>query len=105
MCACSALAKLVVGLGSAVSVKGPCPPDVVDHSEVEIAHHYRLVDIGGNLAYELAAGVDEIRLPVELVGAQRLHTDAVDRSDEVLVRDRRCRLLEAPQVLRKSPAR
>ena len=45
---------------------------------------------------ELAPGVAEVALPVEVVLAERLDADTVNRAHEVHVRDRRGWLLEAP---------
>ena len=84
--------------------KAPSAVMRVDQAEVEVAYDNRLVDVGGHLADELAARIDEVRLAVELVRAERLHADPVDRTHEVLVRHRSCRLLQPPEVLGHPPA-
>jgi hypothetical protein len=52
----------------------------------------------GDVADELALGVDEVARAVEVVVAELLDADPVDRADEVLVGHGRRRLLELPQV-------
>ena len=58
-----------------------------------------------DVADELPSRVDEVALPVEVVLAERLDADAVDRADVVHVRDRRRRLLEPPEVLAQAAMR
>ena len=56
------------------------------------------------LADQLAARVGEVGLAVEVVVAERLDADPVDRADEVLVGDGGRGLLQPPQVLREAAA-
>src|SRR5215470_3418005 len=53
---------------------------------------------------ELPARVGEVGLPVEVVVAERLDADPVDRADKVLIGDRGTGLLQPPQVLRQAAA-
>ena len=71
---------LVVGVGAAVAVERPAVADLLDLVEVEVAHdQLRLVRVA-DVADELALGIDEVALPVEVVVADvGLDADAVDR--------------------------
>src|SRR3954447_6750576 len=95
---------LVVGVGASVAVERPCVADLTDLVEVEIADdQVGLVGVS-DVADELAARVDEVALPVEVVVPERFDTDPVDGADVVHVGDRRGRLLEPPQILRQAAA-
>src|ERR1041385_8671732 len=88
-----------VRAGPAAAEELPRAAHFLDHVEVELADD-QLVLVAAALRDELAARVDEVRLTVELADVpRRLGADAVDRADEVAVRDRVCGLLELPQVL------
>ena len=54
---------------------------------------------------ELATRVDEVGLAVEVVVAERLDADSVDRAHEVAVGQRVGDLLDAPQVLAQAARR
>ena len=72
--------------------------------EVEVAHDQLLVAVAGDVADELAPGVDEVARAVEVVVAVLLDADPVDGGDEVLVGDGGRGLLELPQVGGQAPA-
>src|SRR5436305_872796 len=82
-----------------VAVELPGAPDLLDLVEVEVRDD-DLVLVARRLRDELPARVREVALAVELADLPRaLGPDAVDRADEVAVRDRVRRLLELPEVL------
>src|SRR5208282_1424112 len=93
-----------VSVGPAVPVELPQVPDLGQLFHVQIAHQHLVLVVGGGVADELPARVDEVGLAVEVVVAERLDADPVDRADEVLVGHRRGGLLEPPQVLRQAAA-
>src|SRR6478736_927533 len=92
--------QVFVGVGAAVAVEGPAVADLLDLVEVEVAHdQLRLVGVA-DVADELALGVDEVALAVEVVVADvGLDADAVDGADVVHVGDGGRRLLDPPDVL------
>src|SRR3954451_13249726 len=94
----------VVAVRTAVAVELPQVPDLGQHAHVQVTHDDLVLGVRRRVAHQLPAWVGEVGLAVEVVLAQRLHADPVDRADEVLVRHRGGRLLEPPQVLRQ-PAR
>ena len=96
--------RAAVGVRPAVAVERPQVADLGQQAHVQVADDHLVLGVGGGVADQLAARVDEVGLAVEVVVAQRLHADPVDRADEVLVRHRRRRLLEPPQVLRQAAA-
>src|SRR5215207_5498607 len=99
------LGEPAVLLGPAVPVELPPVADLREEVHVEIAHdELGLVAVGG-LADELAFGIDEVRRAVEVVLAEVLDADPVDGADEVLVGDRRRRLLELPEIGREATVR
>src|SRR6185437_5188359 len=92
------LYQRLVGVRPAVPVELPQVPDLGQLVHVEVAHDDRVGVVGGDVADELAARVDEVRLAVEVVVAERLDADPVDRADVVLVGHRGRGLLQLPQV-------
>src|SRR3954462_7277002 len=101
----SGLDELVVGVGAAVAVERPTVADHLDLVHVEGAHDQLRLERVADLADELALGIDEVALAVEVVVAELLDADPVDRPDVVHVGHRRRRLLEAPDVLRQAARR
>src|SRR5215469_2691360 len=104
MAASLRLAQRTVGVRAPVAVELPQVPDLCQQPHVQVADDDLLGGVGGGPADDLPARVGEIGLPVEVVVAERLDADPVDRADEVLVGDRRAGLLQPPQVLRQAPA-
>ena len=96
--------QVVVRVRPAVAVERPAVAHLWMQVQVEVADdQLRLVRVA-RVADDLALGVDEVRLAVEVVVAEVLDADPVDRADEVLVGDRRGRLLELPEVLAQAAA-
>ena len=94
------LDDLVVGVGPAVAVERPAIADLLDLVEVELADDQLGLVRVADVADELALGVDEVALPVEVVVADvGLDADAVDRPDVVHVGHGGGRLLDPPDVL------
>src|SRR6266566_4632070 len=100
----SGLHQRPVGVRTAVAVELPQVPDLGQLRHVQVAHQHLVLVIGGGVAHQLSARVGEIRLAVEVVVAERLHADPVDRADEVFVGHRGGGLLQPPQVLRQAAA-
>src|SRR5690349_19534561 len=98
------LYQRLVLVRAAVAVELPLVPDLGQLVHVEVADHYLVGVVGGRVAHQLAARVDEVGLAVEVVVAQVLDADPVDRADEVLVGHRGGGLLEPPQVLGQAAA-
>ena len=96
----SCLDQVAVGVGAAVAVERPAVADELDLVHVEVAHdQLRLVGVA-DVADELALGIDEVALAVEVVVADvGLDADPVDRADVVHVGDGGRRLLDPPDVL------
>jgi hypothetical protein len=82
-----------------VAVELPVSADLGRSGRGQVADDQLLVVGVADVADELAARVDEVALAVEVVVAELLDADPVDRADEVAVGDRVRRLLELPQVL------
>src|SRR3954447_1552715 len=81
--------EVVVRVGSAVAVELPDLADLRDDVEIEVADDQLFLERAADTADELAAGVDEVALAVEVVVAELLlDPDPVDRADVVAVRDR-----------------
>src|SRR5512144_1613026 len=98
----SQLHQLVVGLRTTIAEELPRVSHLTDLVEVELGgDQLRLVTrCGGE---ELPARIAEVTLPVELADVPRLLvSDAIDRADEIRVRDCVSWLLELPQILRQS---
>src|SRR5487761_276224 len=93
-----------VAVGPPVAVERPEVADLGEQAHVQVADHHLVLGVGGRVADQLAAGVGEVGLAVEVVVAERLGAHPVDRADEVLVRDRRGGLLEPPEVLGQAAA-
>src|SRR5580693_9391645 len=91
-------------VGAAVAVELPQVADLGELLHVQVAHQDLVLVVGGGVAHQLAARVGEVGLAVEVVVAERLDADPVDRADEVLVGHRGGGLLEPPQVLGQAPA-
>src|SRR5262245_61723576 len=90
-----------VRVGAAVAEELPRAANLLDHVEVELADD-QLVLVFAAARQNLATRIDEVRVAVELTDVpRRLGADAVDRADEVAVRDRVCGLLDLPQILRE----
>src|SRR5690606_38629802 len=68
----------VVRVRPPVPVEGPQVAYLGEGAHVEVTDHDLLFGVGGDVADELAARVDEVGLAVELVVTQRLHADPVD---------------------------
>src|SRR5215471_5507137 len=98
------LRQRTVAVRAPVPVELPQLPHIVEHPHVQVADHDLLGGVGGGPAHDLPARVGEVGLPVEVVVAERLDADPVDRADEVFVGDRGAGLLQPPQVLRQPPA-
>src|SRR5688500_16294827 len=91
--------EVVVRVGPAVAVELPRLADLGDLVQVEVAHDQLLVVRAAEIAHELPTRISEVRLAVEVVVADvLLDPDAVDRADEVAVRDGVRHLLDPPQV-------
>src|SRR5256714_868138 len=98
--------QIRIGVRAAVAEELPRLADLLDLVEIHIAHEQFLVVGAAELADELAARVDEVALPVEVVVADvLLDPHPVDRPHEVTVRDRVADLLDPPQVLGQAAAR
>src|SRR5688572_19227113 len=92
--------EIAVGVRPAVSIELPGVADLLDPLEIEVAHDQLLVVRRGDVTDELAARIDEVALPVEIVVAEvLLDPDPVDRSNVIAVRDGVGDLLDPPQVL------
>src|SRR5215467_14390393 len=104
MAASLRLGQRAVGVRAPVAVELPQVPYLFQQPHVQVADDDLLGGVGGGPADDLPARVGEIGLPIEVVVAERLDPDPVDRADEVLVGDRRAGLLQPPQVLRQAPA-
>src|SRR3954469_24755854 len=88
-----------VGFGPTIAEELPGVADLADHVEVHVGDHN--VVVGALLACgdELAAGIYEIALAVELADAPGLFPAwSIDGTDEVLVCYRVCRLLKLPEI-------
>src|SRR5579875_867915 len=79
-------------------------PDLGELVEIQVADHDFLVLVRRDIADELPARVDEIRLSVEIVVTERLDPAPIDRADVILVRHGSRRLFQLPQVFREPPA-
>src|SRR5215218_4819311 len=96
--------EVVVLVGPPVAVELPGLADLRDEVEVHVPDDQLLLVRAPDPADELATRVHEVALPVEIVLAERLPADPVDRPDEVAVGQRMAHLLDPPQVLRKAAA-
>src|SRR5438270_5435955 len=91
--------EVLVRLRPAVAVELPGVPDLADLVEVEVRGDHGVL-VARALGDELPARRREVALAVELADRPGLfYADAVDRADEVAVRDGVRRLLELPEVL------
>src|SRR6201995_4006397 len=93
-----------VGVRTPVAVELPLVPDLFQQVHVEVADDQLVGVVGRGAAHDLATRVGEVGLAVEVVVAERLDADPVDRADEVLVGHRRRGLLQLPQVLGQAAA-
>src|SRR5690349_8652867 len=100
----SGLHQRPVGVRPAVAVELPQVPDLGQLCHVQVAHQHLVLVVRGGVPHQLPARVGEVRLAVEVVVAERLDADPVDRADEVLVGHRGGGLLQPPQVLRQAAA-
>src|SRR5579859_6652476 len=100
----SRLHQRAVGVGPAVAVELPQVPDLGQLRHIQVAHQHLVLVVRGGVAHQLPARVGEVGLAVEVVVAERLDADPVDRADEVLVGHRGGGLLQPPQVLRQAAA-
>src|SRR5215510_1307066 len=87
-----------VRVRAAVPVELPQVPDLGQLVHVQVTDDDLVGGVGGGFPHDLAARVREVGLAVEVVVAERLDPDPVDRADVVLVGDRGRRLLQLPQV-------
>src|SRR5436190_15531910 len=88
-----------IRLRPSVSVKLPGVAHLLDQPEIEIGDDEFVLVATGNRD-ELTARIAEVTLSVELADVPRLlHTDAIDRTDEISVRHRMRGLLQFPQIL------
>src|SRR3982750_390290 len=95
-----------VGVRAPVTEELPRLADLLDLVQVHVADEQLLVVRAAKVADELPARIDEVALAVEVVVADvLLDTDAVDRADEIAVRDGVAYLLDPPQVLAESARR
>src|SRR5258706_11158964 len=97
----SAAYQTAILIRPAVAVKLPDVAHLAVFLEVEIGHQHFFLLVAG-LGDDLAARVDEVAGAVEVVFAQRLHADAVDRADPIAVGDGVRHLLDLPEVHRES---
>src|SRR5262245_38460950 len=75
----------VVRVRPTVAIERPPVADLADLVQVQLAHdQLRLVRVA-HLTDELPLGVDEVALPVEVVVAERLDADPIDRAHVVHV--------------------
>src|SRR5258706_7232171 len=96
------LNQFVVPVGPGVAIARPPIADHLDLVEVEVANDQLWLEGITDVADEVALRLDEVALAVEVVVAERLDADAVDRADVVHVGDRRGWLLDAPDVFAES---
>src|SRR5947208_17141579 len=76
-----------VRFGTAIAIELPGVPDLLDQPEIEVGND-EFVFVTTRNRYELPARVAEVTLSVELADVPRLlHADAIDRADEIPVRD------------------
>src|SRR5213592_4986277 len=94
----------VTSRAKAAAVELPQVPDLGQLVHVQVAHQHLVLVVRGGVAHQLPARIGEVRLAVEVVVAERLDADPVDRADEVLVGHRGGGLLQPPQVLRQAAA-
>src|SRR5260221_10986547 len=99
----SAAYHVAILIWPAIAVKLPDVAHLAVLLEVEVGHQHLFLFVAG-LGDDLAARVDEVAGAVEVVFAERLHADAVDRADPVAVGDGMRHLLDLPEVHRE-PAR
>src|SRR5215472_17525547 len=93
-----------VRVRAAVPVELPQVPDLGQLVHVQVTDDDLVGGVGGGFPDDLTARVREVGLAVEVVVAERLDPDPVDRADVVLVSDSGGRLFQPPQV-RRQPAR
>jgi len=77
--------EILVGVRSAVAVELPELADLGDHVHVKVADDQFLVGRVAHVPHELAAGIHEVGLAVEIVVPQWLDADPVDGADVVAV--------------------
>ena len=96
-------ATSAVRVWTSIPEKLPCVPHFADHIEIEIGNDER-VFIARRLRDKLPARIAEVTLSVKLADVPRLFvTDAIDRADEISIRDSVRRLFESPEIF-ESPA-
>src|SRR5687768_11191373 len=88
--------EIVVGVRASVAEELPRLAHLLDLVEIEVADDELLLVRVADVADELAARIDEVGLPIEVVIAQRLDPDPVDGAHEVPVGQRMADLLHAP---------
>src|SRR5712691_11465479 len=99
------LDQALVGIGTAVPVELPQVADLGELAHVEVADDDLIIGVARRRTDELPARVHEVGLAVEVVVAEWLDADPVDRADEVLVGHGGGRLLKLPQVRRQASRR
>src|SRR6266496_3743361 len=104
MAVASRLDQVAVRVRPAVPVERPPVAHLGDQVHVQVPDDQVRVVVVPDIADELPLRVDEVRGAVEVVVAQVLGADPVDRPDVVLVGHRRGRLLQLPQVRRQAAA-
>src|SRR5215813_4697889 len=91
-----------VTVRAAIAEELPRISHFANHVEIQIGHDQRIL-ISRRLRNDLSARVAEITLAIKLADVPGLLVpDAIDRTDEIAVRDRMRRLLQLPQILRQT---
>src|SRR6185503_10106073 len=92
----------VVRIGAPVAVELPDVAHFADLVEIELGRD-QFAAVARTGRDETSARIAKVALPVEFADVpRRLGADAVDRADEVGIRDRVRRLFELPQVFGKA---
>src|SRR5688500_3959018 len=97
--------EIVVGVRASVAEELPRLAHLLDLVQIEVADDELLLVRVADVADELAARIDEVGLPVEVVVAQRLDAYPVDGAHEIAVGQGVRDLLDAPQVLAQAARR
>src|SRR5258708_16811854 len=94
--------KRSVTLGTPIAEELPRLSGLRNHVEIDVGHQHRIFR-AARLRKDLSARIAEVALAIELADVPRLlASHAVDRADKISIRPRMRRLLQFPQVLRKS---
>src|ERR1044072_6843820 len=94
--------ECAIGIGTAIAEELPRVSHFANLVEIEIGDD-ECVLIARRLRDILPARIAEVTLPVKLADVPRLLvTDAIDRADEITVRNCVRRLFESPQIFRQA---